>query len=90
MDAAGEVGQDRDGRKGDQHGPNHVPGDPSRDHQEQGAGTVHHFLQVEGHAAVEEDNQTEGDLSAVLSDPSKLYSKNLCLCLLALFENVNI
>lgn len=51
---AGEVGQDGDGRKGHQHGPDHMTGDPAGDHQEQGAGTVHHFLQVKGHTAKEE------------------------------------
>lgn len=53
----GEVGQDRDGRQGDQDGTNHVTRDPSRHHQQQRAGAVHHLLQVEGHTAGEETNQ---------------------------------
>lgn len=49
MEAAKEVRQDGDGREGHQHCPNDVTGDPARDHQEQGAGAVHHLLQIKGH-----------------------------------------
>lgn len=51
MDAAEQVGQDRDGGQGDQDGADHMAGDPAGDGQEQGAGAVHHLLQIEGHAA---------------------------------------
>lgn len=51
MDAAGEMGQDSDGREGDQHRPDHMTRDPPRDRQEQRVGTVHHLLQTEGHTA---------------------------------------
>lgn len=53
MDAAPQVGQDREGREGHQHSTDHMTGDPPRDRQEQGVGAVHHFLQIEGHTARE-------------------------------------
>lgn len=53
VDTAGEVGQDRDRRERDQHCSNHMTGDPPRDHQEKGVGTVHYLLQTEGHTAEE-------------------------------------
>lgn len=51
VDAAEQVGQDRDGGQGDQEGADHMTGDPAGDCQQQGAGAVHHLFQVEGHAA---------------------------------------
>lgn len=51
MVTVSEVGQDRNGREGDQHSPDHVTRYPARDHQKQGASAVHHLLQIEGHTA---------------------------------------
>lgn len=53
VDATPQVGQDGEGREGHQHSADHMTGDPPRDHQEQGVGTVHHLLQIEGHTAGE-------------------------------------
>lgn len=44
VDAAEQVGQDRDGGQGDQDGADHMAGDPAGDSQQQRAGAVHHFL----------------------------------------------
>lgn len=57
MDAVREMGQDTDGRKGNQHGPNDMTRDPSRDHQEQAAGAAHEVLHVEGHAVGDEGSK---------------------------------
>lgn len=72
MDTAEQVGQDRDGGQGDQDGADHMTGDPAGDGQQQGAGAVHHLLQVEGHAAgrsegVERESDSSTDVNRMVS-----------------------
>lgn len=67
-----DVGQDGDGREGDQHGPDQVTGHPARDQQGQGASGPLQLFQVEGHSAKTVDVQIEDLIKVIEKKKFKL------------------